>query len=87
MLKFDNVSVKDCPWMFWQSVMLNDNCIGHICKNMNLADADNFYFCAYAHVGVGRIEYDMRYSGSFSALKDAQEKARRFAATKTLVAV
>jgi hypothetical protein len=86
MLKFDTVSVKDCPWLFWQAVMLDDKCIGHICKNENLADADNFYFCAYAYVGVGRTEYDMRYSGTSSNLRAAQERARKFAATKVSVA-
>lgn len=74
--QFVTQNVKDCSFLFWQSVMFNDNYVGHICKNLTIPD--DFYFCAYKEVGVGRTVYDMNFSKKFETLKDAQEQARRF---------
>ena len=67
---------KDCPFLFWQAIVFNDNCVGHICKNLTIPD--DFYFCAYKEVGFGRIVYDMNFSNKFETLKDAQKQAQRF---------
>jgi len=60
--------------------MFNDNCVGHICKNLTIPD--DFYFCAYKEVSVGRTVYDMNFSGSFESLKDAQAQAHKFVTRK-----
>ena len=76
LMEFVTQNVKDCSFLFWQAVMFNDNCVGHICKNLTILD--DFYFCAYKEVDIGRIVYDMNFSNKFETLKDAQKQAQRF---------
>src|SRR6056300_1139644 len=76
LMEFVTQNVKGCSFLFWQAVMFNDNCVGHICKNLTIPD--DFYFCAYKEVDFGRIVYDMNFSKKFETLKDAQKQAQRF---------